>query len=116
MTVHKPMIYNPCRFTPFTRRTVAEIKGKIMEQSGKNEVSRTFKAKGDKEKIAAWNSKLNRILDIFIVCFVGPYKEVLMMSHSGRAGNQYQHVGCRHTSQRGDKSGIQQLSRYDFYP
>ena len=52
------------------RRTVAEIQGKVIKQSGRHALSRLFHAKSDKEKIAAWKSDLNRILVVFNVCSV----------------------------------------------
>jgi hypothetical protein len=47
------------------RRTVGEIQTKVIEQSGRNVVSRFFHAKDDKETIAGWKTELNRILRVF---------------------------------------------------
>jgi len=49
-------------------RTVAEIQGKVIKRSGRNIVSRLFRAKDDAGAIAAWKLELNRILQVFNVC------------------------------------------------
>jgi hypothetical protein len=49
------------------RRTVAEIQRKVIKRSGRNAVSRLFRAKNDKETIAAWKLDLDRILQVFNV-------------------------------------------------
>ena len=49
------------------RRTVAEIRRKIIEKGGRGLLSRLFRAKNDKEDIAAWKLDLNRILHAFNV-------------------------------------------------
>ena len=46
---------------------MAEIQGRVIEQAKRNAISRHLHAKNDKEKIAAWKSDLNRILQVFNV-------------------------------------------------
>ena len=55
------------------RRTVAEIQGKVLEQSGRGRVSRFIHARDDKDTIAGWKSDLNRILHVFNVCSTCSY-------------------------------------------
>jgi hypothetical protein len=50
-----------------TRRTVAEVQGKIIEKGGRNLFSRLVHAKDDKDTIVSWRLDLNRILHIFNV-------------------------------------------------
>ena len=49
-----------------------EIQRRIVKQGKRGPISRHFHAKNDKDKIAAWRSDLNRILQVFnvrpIVC------------------------------------------------
>lgn len=45
--------------------TVAEVQNDIRKQSERNRVSRLLHARNDKDKIAAWKSELDRILNIF---------------------------------------------------
>ena len=52
---------------PLHRRTVAEIREKVIKQSNRNPISRHLHAKGDKDTIAAWKLDLNRILQVFNV-------------------------------------------------
>ena len=49
---------------------MAEIQRKVIEQSGRNAVSRLIHAANDKETTAAWNLDLTRILHVFNVRFV----------------------------------------------
>ena len=49
---------------------MAEIQKKVIKQSQRGVGSRLLHAKNDKEKIAAWNTDLNRILQIFNVCLL----------------------------------------------
>jgi hypothetical protein len=49
------------------RRTVAEIRRKIIKQGKRNAVSRLVHAKNDKDTITTWRSDLNRILLVFNV-------------------------------------------------
>jgi len=58
---------NPSTYHGLDRRTVAEMQGKIIKQSGRNTVSRFFHARNDKDTITAWKSDLNRILVVFNV-------------------------------------------------
>jgi len=46
---------------------VAEIQRNVIKQGKRNVISRHLHAKNDKDKIAAWKSDLNRILQIFNV-------------------------------------------------
>ena len=48
-------------------RTVAEIQKKIVKKGKRNVAFRLFRAKNDKDVIAAWKQDLTRILDIFNV-------------------------------------------------
>jgi hypothetical protein len=66
---------NDARCVRFTyrahnRRTVAEIREKVIKEAGRNLFSRLVHAKSDKETFAFWRSDLNRILHIFNVCSV----------------------------------------------
>jgi len=61
------MRLEPPTYRAIDRRTVAEIRGKIAKQSGRNAVSRFFHAKDDKDTIATWKSDLNRTLTVFNV-------------------------------------------------
>ena len=54
------------------RRTVAEIRVKIIEKGGRNQLSQIAHAKDDKEELVAWKLDLNRILHVFNVSFVIP--------------------------------------------
>ena len=51
----------------FDHRTVAEIQGKATKHTRRSRVSRFLRSKNDKEKIAAWKSELDRILQVFTV-------------------------------------------------
>ena len=44
-----------------------EIQQRIVKQGKRGAISRHFHAKNDKDKIAAWRSDLNRILQVFNV-------------------------------------------------
>jgi len=68
---------NTSTYHALDRRTVAEIRGKIIKQSGRNSVSRFFHARNDKETIAVWRSDLNRILIVFNVRSVRPHLVVV---------------------------------------
>jgi len=46
---------------------VAEIEGDITKQGKRNGISRHLHAKSDKEKVAAWGSDLDKILQVFNV-------------------------------------------------
>ena len=45
-----------------------EIQKRITEKTKRGALSRFVHATNDKEMIAAWNSELNRILQVFNVC------------------------------------------------
>jgi len=49
------------------RRTVGEIREKIIKRNERNAVSRLVHAKNDKERIGAWKLDLIRILQVFNV-------------------------------------------------
>ena len=57
---------------------MAEIQGKVLNQSRRNIASRLFHAKNDKDAIAAWKLDLNRILHVFNVRAV---IRILIVSH-----------------------------------
>ena len=48
-------------------RTVADIQRNLDKWGKRSAVSQHFHAKNDKEKIAAWKSELDRILQVFNV-------------------------------------------------
>ena len=58
-------------------RTVTVIQKKVIKQGKRNAVSRTFHAKGDKDKILAWRQDLNGILHVFNVRAVSPARHPL---------------------------------------
>jgi methyl-accepting chemotaxis protein len=60
-------------------RTVSEIQRKIIKQNERNAVSRLFRAKSDKDAIAAWRLDLNRILHVFNVRFITLSPPVLII-------------------------------------
>ena len=60
------MVWPPTDDT-FDPRTVAEIQGKATKHSRRSRVSRFLHSKNDKEKIIAWKSELDRILQVFNV-------------------------------------------------
>jgi hypothetical protein len=84
----------------FDPRTIAEIQNKVINQGGRNAVSRLFYAGNDKETIAAWNSELNRILVVFNVRSVRSYLVVVNCSSSDRVDYEYPYHSCRHTPER----------------
>jgi hypothetical protein len=53
-------------------RSVAEMQRNVDKQGKRNAVSRFISAKGDKEKIAAWNQDLVRVLHVFNVRSIDP--------------------------------------------
>ena len=61
----------------FNRRTVVEIQGKISELGKRSIVSRAFHVKNDKNAIAGWKRDLDRILQIFNVCWVIHVRQAL---------------------------------------
>jgi len=63
---------NPSTHRALDRRTVEEIRGKIVRQSGRNRFSRFVRARNDKDMIASWRSDLNGILMVFNVCAICP--------------------------------------------
>ena len=54
-------------YTAFDRRTVTDIEGNIVKLGERSAVSSLFQSKGDKKRIAAWRSDLNRVLHVFNV-------------------------------------------------
>jgi hypothetical protein len=52
------------------RRSVIEMQRNVDKQGKRNGFIRFIVAKGDKDKIAAWNQKLVRILHVFTVCLI----------------------------------------------
>jgi hypothetical protein len=53
------------------RRAVAEMQRRVDKQGKRSVVVRFMLAKGDKDKIAAWNQDLVRILHVFNVRSIG---------------------------------------------
>jgi hypothetical protein len=80
-------------------RTVAEIRNKVMKQSGRNAASRLFHARNDKEIIAAWKSELNRILIVFNVCSARSCLVALTDPSSDRADHEHPYNSCRCASE-----------------
>ena len=70
MTWVEPAMHTPRSSTyhDANRRTVAEIREKVMRRSGRHRISRFLHSRDDKDAIAAWKSDLNRILRVFNVC------------------------------------------------
>jgi len=62
------MLHRRCHRT--NRRTVADIRSKVVERSKQNGISRAFHAKNDSQMIAGWRADLNRILLVFNVSFL----------------------------------------------
>ena len=54
------------------RKSVVEMQRNVNKQGKRNPVSRFILAKGDKDKIAAWDQDLIRILHTFNVRSIGP--------------------------------------------
>jgi hypothetical protein len=52
-------------------RSVTEMQRKVDKQGKRNSVIRFIVAKGDKDKITAWNQELVRILHVFNVRSIG---------------------------------------------
>ena len=52
-------------------RSVAEMQRNVNKQGKRNAVLRFILAKSDKDKIAAWNQDLVRVLHVFNVCPTG---------------------------------------------
>lgn len=50
------------------RRTVAEIQGEVLKQSGRSKLSRFLCSGDDKDAVAVWKLDLNRLLHFFDVC------------------------------------------------
>ena len=60
-------------------RAVTEIQQRIVKQGKRGTFSRYFHAKNDKDKIAAWGSDLNRILQVFNVRPIVSVRSLLTM-------------------------------------
>ena len=58
---------------------MAEIQQRIVKQGERGAISRHFHAKDDKDRIAAWRSDLNRILQIFNVRPIVSARSLLTM-------------------------------------
>jgi hypothetical protein len=52
-------------------RTVTEIERRVVKRGKRNPLSRFILAKGDKDKIVAWNQNLVRVLHVFNVRSIG---------------------------------------------
>lgn len=53
------------------RRTIDEIRGRIVKKGGRNFVSRLLNVKGDRDSIASWRQTLVGVLHVFTVRLVG---------------------------------------------
>jgi hypothetical protein len=53
------------------RRSMVEMQRNVDKQSKRNGFIRFILAKGDKDKIAAWNQELFRLLHVFNVSSIG---------------------------------------------
>jgi hypothetical protein len=74
---------------------VAEIERKVSKRGKRNALTRFVLAKGDKDKIAAWNQDLARVLRIFNVRAIFPVGiRELSSPLLDRAGNWYPRDGC----------------------
>jgi hypothetical protein len=58
-------------YPPINHRSVADMRRKVDKQSKRNTIFRFILAKGDKDKIIAWNQDLVRVLHVFNVCSIG---------------------------------------------
>ena len=63
----------------FYCRTVAEIQRSVTKQSKQNALSRLLHAKNNKEKVAAWKSDLDKLLQVFQVCSVASTWSLLVL-------------------------------------
>ena len=101
------------------RRTVGEMQRKIVEQNGRNSISRLLHAKSDKETIATWRLDLNRILDIFNVGFICSHPNITDRLFVDRIGNEHSYDCFRHSWRRIKDSRGNRLSpafgTYDNY-
>ena len=61
--IHLPMTID--------HRSVVEMQRNVNKQVKRNSVARFFLAKGDKDKIVAWNRDLVRVLHVFNVRSIG---------------------------------------------
>ena len=75
-----------------------EIQGNIITRGKRNPISRRFRAKDDKEAIAAWRSDLDRILRVFNVGSVASVRPLLIPHFQNELG----------TSKRATVSDIRQ--------
>jgi hypothetical protein len=67
---------------------VGEIQGNIIHQGKRHAISRAFHAKADKDTIAGWQKKINRILHIFNVRSIDPPWRLLRIFVPDGAVNQ----------------------------
>ena len=58
-------------------RTLDEIQENIVKRSRGNAIFRRYRAKDDKEAIAAWRLDLDGILRVFNVCYITPVRRLL---------------------------------------
>ena len=86
------------------RRTVAKIRGNVIERGNRNAISRVFHSKADKDAIAAWRQDLIRILQIFNVRSGGLIWRLLRTSLSDGAVDGYP---CDRCGYQCDRCGYQ---------
>ena len=65
-----------------------EIEGNIIKQGKRNGISQRLHAKSDKEKVAAWGSDLDKMLQVFNVRSVASITTVAKSPLSGDACSQ----------------------------
>ena len=88
------------------RSTVAEIQTKVVKHGKRSSVSRFFRSKGDRDKIAVWRNDLIRILHVFNVRQAGYVgRPSLINLITDRANHQHQHNGCGYAPERVDGAG-----------
>ena len=67
-----------------SRRTLSKIQENVVKQGKRNAVHRFVLSKSDKDKIAAWNRDLARVLDVFNVRSVGSVGDPRTYQHPFR--------------------------------
>ena len=83
------------------RRTVTDIKGRVLKEGKRHPVTRFILSKGNKDKVAAWKQEFIRVLHVFNVRSIGSVAYcVLSNPLPDRVGNRYQHDGCGYPSKR----------------
>ena len=68
---------------------------KVTKQNGRNQVSRLFRSRNDKDKIAAWKLELNRILRVFNVCSAALVFFSVNRCILDRVSREHPRSGCR---------------------